>query len=209
MATSCATTSSPSLRAEIEAAGQSAGLPGHRARRRRQAQPDLRAQQAQEGRRGRHAVAPSTRSPATSARPRSKTPSLHCAPTPACTGSSCQLPLPGGLDPEAVLDLMPAEKDVDGLTEASHGSPRPRPARARAVHAAGRDAPAAAIRHPHGRQAGRRRRPVDAGRPSHGAAAGPQGRRRNRHRWPIRERGISSRSAARPTSSSPLPVRRG
>ena len=32
-----------------------------------------------------------------------------------------QLPLPSGLDPEPVLDLVPAEKDVDGLTERSMG----------------------------------------------------------------------------------------
>ncbi len=32
-----------------------------------------------------------------------------------------QLPLPDGLDPEPVLDLIPPEKDVDGLTERSMG----------------------------------------------------------------------------------------
>ena len=32
-----------------------------------------------------------------------------------------QLPLPEGLDPEPVLDLIPPEKDVDGLTERSMG----------------------------------------------------------------------------------------
>jgi methylenetetrahydrofolate dehydrogenase (NADP+)/methenyltetrahydrofolate cyclohydrolase len=32
-----------------------------------------------------------------------------------------QLPLPDGLDAEAVLDLVPPEKDVDGLTERSMG----------------------------------------------------------------------------------------
>ncbi len=36
-------------------------------------------------------------------------------------GILVQLPLPKGLDEEAVLDLIPAEKDVDGLTEASMG----------------------------------------------------------------------------------------
>ena len=32
-----------------------------------------------------------------------------------------QLPLPDGLDPEPVIDLIPPEKDVDGLTERSMG----------------------------------------------------------------------------------------
>ncbi|MGA9275419.1 bifunctional 5,10-methylenetetrahydrofolate dehydrogenase/5,10-methenyltetrahydrofolate cyclohydrolase [Ilumatobacter sp.] len=36
-------------------------------------------------------------------------------------GILVQLPLPEGLDPEPVLDLIPAEKDVDGLTERSMG----------------------------------------------------------------------------------------
>ena len=36
-------------------------------------------------------------------------------------GILVQLPLPDGLDPEPVLDLVPAEKDVDGLTERSMG----------------------------------------------------------------------------------------
>jgi len=36
-------------------------------------------------------------------------------------GILCQLPLPGDLDPEPILQMIPAEKDVDGLTEASLG----------------------------------------------------------------------------------------
>jgi methylenetetrahydrofolate dehydrogenase (NADP+)/methenyltetrahydrofolate cyclohydrolase len=36
-------------------------------------------------------------------------------------GILVQLPLPEGLDPEPVLDLIPPEKDVDGLTERSMG----------------------------------------------------------------------------------------
>jgi methylenetetrahydrofolate dehydrogenase (NADP+)/methenyltetrahydrofolate cyclohydrolase len=36
-------------------------------------------------------------------------------------GILCQLPLPGDLDPEPLLKMIPAEKDVDGLTEASLG----------------------------------------------------------------------------------------
>ncbi len=40
---------------------------------------------------------------------------------PGVHGILCQLPLPGDLDPEPLLRLIPAEKDVDGLTEASMG----------------------------------------------------------------------------------------
>ncbi len=36
-------------------------------------------------------------------------------------GILVQLPLPAGIDAEAVLDLIPPEKDVDGLTERSMG----------------------------------------------------------------------------------------
>lgn len=43
------------------------------------------------------------------------------AADPAVHGILVQLPLPDGLDPEAVLDLIPPEKDVDGLTERSMG----------------------------------------------------------------------------------------
>ena len=39
----------------------------------------------------------------------------------AVNGILVQLPLPDGLDPEPVLDLIPPEKDVDGLTERSMG----------------------------------------------------------------------------------------
>ncbi len=40
---------------------------------------------------------------------------------PTVHGILVQLPLPDGLDPEPVLDLIPPEKDVDGLTERSMG----------------------------------------------------------------------------------------
>lgn len=40
---------------------------------------------------------------------------------PGVHGILVQLPLPAGLDAEAVLDLVPPEKDVDGLTERSMG----------------------------------------------------------------------------------------
>jgi methylenetetrahydrofolate dehydrogenase (NADP+)/methenyltetrahydrofolate cyclohydrolase len=41
---------------------------------------------------------------------------------PAVHGILVQLPLPPGLDPEPVLDLVPTAKDVDGLTAASLGA---------------------------------------------------------------------------------------
>jgi methylenetetrahydrofolate dehydrogenase (NADP+)/methenyltetrahydrofolate cyclohydrolase len=40
---------------------------------------------------------------------------------PDVHGILVQIPLPAGLDPEAVIDLIPPEKDVDGLTERSMG----------------------------------------------------------------------------------------
>ncbi|MCU1367247.1 MAG: folD [Ilumatobacteraceae bacterium] len=43
------------------------------------------------------------------------------AEDPDVHGILVQLPLPNGLDEDAVLDLVPAEKDVDGLTIASMG----------------------------------------------------------------------------------------
>lgn len=43
------------------------------------------------------------------------------AEDPAVHGILVQLPLPDGLDPERVLDLIPPDKDVDGLTEVSMG----------------------------------------------------------------------------------------
>jgi methylenetetrahydrofolate dehydrogenase (NADP+) / methenyltetrahydrofolate cyclohydrolase len=43
------------------------------------------------------------------------------AADPSVHGILCQLPLPRGLDAEPVLSMIPAEKDVDGLTEASMG----------------------------------------------------------------------------------------
>lgn len=43
------------------------------------------------------------------------------AADPFVHGILVQLPLPAGLDEEAVLDLVPVDKDVDGLTEGSMG----------------------------------------------------------------------------------------
>jgi methylenetetrahydrofolate dehydrogenase (NADP+) / methenyltetrahydrofolate cyclohydrolase len=40
---------------------------------------------------------------------------------PTVHGILVQLPLPGSLDPDPVIDLIPPEKDVDGLTERSMG----------------------------------------------------------------------------------------
>jgi methylenetetrahydrofolate dehydrogenase (NADP+) / methenyltetrahydrofolate cyclohydrolase len=43
------------------------------------------------------------------------------AADPAVHGILCQFPLPNGLDADEVLSYIPADKDVDGLTEASMG----------------------------------------------------------------------------------------
>src|SRR5690606_11358636 len=43
------------------------------------------------------------------------------AADPAVSGILLQLPLPPHLDPAALINRIPAEKDVDGLTEASAG----------------------------------------------------------------------------------------
>ena len=107
------------------------------------------------------------------------------AADPSVHGILCQLPLPAGLDPEPVLA---AGADREGCRRADReldGPPRARPARARRLHAARRDAPARALRRRDRRQAGRRRRALDAGRPADGAAARPQGRRRHRHAGPF------------------------
>lgn len=45
----------------------------------------------------------------------------HLAADPSVHGILVQSPLPSGYDEEAVLDLIPADKDVDGLTTASMG----------------------------------------------------------------------------------------
>jgi methylenetetrahydrofolate dehydrogenase (NADP+)/methenyltetrahydrofolate cyclohydrolase len=52
---------------------------------------------------------------------------------PVVHGVFVQLPLPDALDPEPVVDLVPPEKDVDGLSEVSMG----RLARGRPGHAPG------------------------------------------------------------------------
>lgn len=46
---------------------------------------------------------------------------LDLVDDPTVHGILVQLPLPDGLDAEAVLNLIPPEKDVDGLTERSMG----------------------------------------------------------------------------------------
>jgi methylenetetrahydrofolate dehydrogenase (NADP+)/methenyltetrahydrofolate cyclohydrolase len=43
------------------------------------------------------------------------------AAEPAVSGILLQLPLPGGTDPSELIELIPAAKDVDGLTTASQG----------------------------------------------------------------------------------------
>ena len=68
------------------------------------------------------------------------------AADPDVHGILVQLPLPDGLDPEPVLDLVPPEKDIDGLTERSMGRLLRGRAGPRPVHAEGGHAPPRALR---------------------------------------------------------------
>jgi methylenetetrahydrofolate dehydrogenase (NADP+)/methenyltetrahydrofolate cyclohydrolase len=59
--------------------------------------------------------------PATATQAQVESVVLDLAVDPDVHGILVQLPLPDGLDAEAVIDLIPPEKDVDGLTERSMG----------------------------------------------------------------------------------------
>jgi methylenetetrahydrofolate dehydrogenase (NADP+)/methenyltetrahydrofolate cyclohydrolase len=74
------------------------------------------AKAAEIGLRPRHVDLPAT---ATQAQVEATVAELAADPT--VHGILVQLPLPSGLDPDPVIDLIPPEKDVDGLTERSMG----------------------------------------------------------------------------------------
>lgn len=59
--------------------------------------------------------------PATASQDEVESTVARLASDPTVHGILVQLPLPGELDAEAVIDLIPPEKDVDGLTERSMG----------------------------------------------------------------------------------------
>ena len=59
--------------------------------------------------------------PATATQAQVEAEVAHLATDASVHGILVQMPLPGHLDPERVLALIPAAKDVDGLTEASLG----------------------------------------------------------------------------------------
>jgi methylenetetrahydrofolate dehydrogenase (NADP+)/methenyltetrahydrofolate cyclohydrolase len=59
--------------------------------------------------------------PATATQAQVESVVVDLAVDPDVHGILVQLPLPEGLDAEAVIDLIPPEKDVDGLTERSMG----------------------------------------------------------------------------------------
>jgi methylenetetrahydrofolate dehydrogenase (NADP+)/methenyltetrahydrofolate cyclohydrolase len=59
--------------------------------------------------------------PATAGQAEVETVVRHLAADPDVHGILVQLPLPAGLDADAVLACLPADKDVDGLTEANLG----------------------------------------------------------------------------------------
>ena len=127
---------------------------------------------------------------------------------PGVHGILCQLPLPGGLEAEPLLRMIPPRKTSTGLTEASLG----RLVRGQPGHVG--CTPLGVMRLleryniPTVRQARRRGRPLDIGGSADGAAARPQGRRRHRHPRPLAHRRPGRRVPRRPTSSSPLPGRR-
>ena len=103
------------LRSTIEAAGSPPVLPGHGTGRQRRPEPALRQDEAREGGAGRHRPAATRRSPPTPVRRTWKPSCSSLAEDPSVHGILVQLPLPAGLDEDAVLSLIPAEKDVDGL----------------------------------------------------------------------------------------------
>jgi len=59
--------------------------------------------------------------PATASQGQVEAAVAELAADPDIHGILVQLPMPAGLEPEPVIDLMPPEKDVDGLTERSMG----------------------------------------------------------------------------------------
>ena len=140
---------------------------------------------------------------------RSRRPSPSSPPTPTCTASSSSSRCPTGLDPEGGARLIPAEKDVDGLTERSLGRLVRGAAGPRRLHAARRDPPARALR----RRDVRRRAVIvgrsHARRPPARRCCSPARASTPRSRSPTPAPTTSPRCAARPTSSSPPPARRG
>ena len=126
---------------------------------------------------------------------------------PDVHGILVQLPLPDGLDPEAVLALIPPEKDVDGLTERSMGR------LVRGVPGLVGCTPLGVMRllerygvETSGRRAVVVGRSTLVGLPAV-AAPGPQGHRRHGHDRPLAAPPTSSPCAGRPTSSSAPPGR--
>ena len=92
---------------EIEAAGITAGVPGDRAGRRRQAEPDLRPHQAQEGRGGGDAVVGHRAARRRRRRPRSKTRSPRWPPIRRCTASCASSRFPPVSTPRPCSHMMP------------------------------------------------------------------------------------------------------
>ena len=109
---------------------------------------------------------------------------------PTCTGFIVQLPLPRGLDEQAVLARIDPDKDADGLHPTNLGrlvldvaATGQRPP---AVYAAGHRRAAAPLRRAAVRRARRHRRPRHDERPAARAAADPPDRERDGHLVPHR-----------------------
>ncbi len=96
---------------------------------------------------------------------------------PGVHGILVQLPLPAGLDEDAVHRADPGGQGRRRADGRLARPPGPRRAGPRRLHADRGDAPARALRRGHVRRAGRRDRPLDTRRPAAVAAAGPQGHR--------------------------------
>ena len=127
------------------------------------------------------------------------------AADPDVHGILVQLPLPEGLDPEPVLDLVPPEKDIDGLTERSMG----RLLRGRPGHVPCTPKGVMRLLERYGTDVSGARavvigRSTLVGLPM--ASCWPARASTPRSRWPTPAPGTWSTCAARPTSSSPPPA---
>ncbi len=101
--------------ARAEGADRSGAHPGGRAGGRQSGLADLRHLEGQGLRRGRYGLDHAPAAGHGHPRPRSKTWCGRSTPIPTVNGILVQLPLPKGLNEEAVLNLISLNKDVDGF----------------------------------------------------------------------------------------------
>ena len=180
-------------------------LPGHGARRRRPAEPALRAQQAAQA----TAIGMSRARdlPAMSTQAKVEAPVPSSRRTPTSTASSSRARCRPGSTPTR-CSTCPAGEGRRRADRALAGPARARRARPRRVHAARRDAPARALRRRDVRPAGRRDRPHARSSGCRSRCCSPARGSTPRSRWPTAAPPTWSPCAGRPTSSSPPPGRR-